>query len=500
MQKEGGPDADAEYQRLIEDGLKVQPNNLFLLRERLGTAVRRGDRAAVDEVVTRFKQFAPEWDQGGREEFAKFVKAASGPLPGDALDAFAPFSNTLAAQRGYQRDLGAVFPAAGLGGEPVAQFLRLAPMPVVVAAPDLGVTFTAEPMEAAGGDAAWAVWLNGKDCQPAVYVADGKQVRRADTAAPPLPFPGGPKAVAPSAYGVAAADFDNDFRTDLLLAGAGGLRFWRQQKDGEFVDVTAKTGLADDVLNGDYYGAWAADVDLDGDLDFIAAQRSGSPIVLRNNGDGTFTMMKDVFPNVADVRDFAWADFDRDGTPDAAFLDSAGRIAVFLNQRGGKFTKSALPEPAAAGGLALASADVNADGALDLLVLDRDGALRRLSNDGEGTWAAADLARWDDFSAGKAGPGAFRLLVGDLDNNGALDLVAAGPGRRPRLDGRRSRSVPAVARDHCGAGIRRRGPERRRPARPARPVRRRPAASPPQRRRRRITTGGTCGLTPTRPS
>ena len=427
VQKEGGPDADAEYQRLIEDGLKVQPNNLFLLRESLGTAVRRGDRAAVDEVVTRFKQYAPEWDQGGREEFAKFVKAAAGPLPGDALDAFAPFSNTLAAQRGYQRDLGAVFPAAGLEGEPVAQFLRLAPMPVVVAAPDLGVTFTAEPMGAAGGDAAWAVWLNGKDCLPAVYVADGKQVRRADAAAPPLPFPGGPKAVAPSRFGVVAADFDNAFRTDLLLAGAGGLRFWRQQKDGGFVDVTAKTGLADDVLNGDYHGAWAADVDLDGDLDFIVAPRSGSPFVLRNNGDGTFTAMKDVFPNVADVRDFAWADFDRDGTPDAAFLDSGGRIAVFLNQRGGKFTKSALPEPAATGGLALAAADVNADGVLDLLVLDRDGAVRRLSNTGEGTWTSADLAHWDNFSAGQAGPGAFRLLVGDLDNNGALDLVAAGP-------------------------------------------------------------------------
>ncbi len=70
---------------------------------------------------------------------------------------------------------------------------------------------------------------------------------------------------------------------------------------------------------------------------------------------------------------------------------------------------------------------MNADGVLDLLVLDRDGALRRLSNEGEGTWAAADLARWDDFSAGKAGPGAFRLLVGDLDNNGALDLTASGP-------------------------------------------------------------------------
>ncbi len=90
VQQAGGADADAEFQGLIEQGLKIQPNNLFLLRERLGTAVRRGDRAAVDAVVARFEEDAPDWDEAGREEFAKFMKAAAGPLPGDALDAFQP--------------------------------------------------------------------------------------------------------------------------------------------------------------------------------------------------------------------------------------------------------------------------------------------------------------------------------------------------------------------------------------------------------------------------
>ena len=430
VQQAGGAGADAEFQRLIEQGLKVQPNNLFLMRERLGVAVHQGDRAAVDELLARFKELAPHWTPEGREEFAKFEAAAEkGPLPGDALDASIPFSNVLAAQRGYSRDLNAVFPAAGLEGEPVAQFLRLAPMRAVAAAPDLGVTFTPEPLApagAGGADVAWAVWLNGQDCQPAVFVADGKQVRRADADAPPLPFPGGPKVTPPSSVGVVAGDFDNDSRTDLLLAGAGGLRFWRQQKDGIFSDVTDKTGLAADVLGGDYYGAWAADVDLDGDLDFIAAPRVGPPLLLRNNGDGTFTAVKDVFPGIADVRDFAWADFDHDGAPDAAFLDMHGQVTVFLNQRGGKFTLGALPELAAADGRALAAADVNDDGALDLLVLAANGVVRRLSNDGDAAWTTAEIARWERMSP-KSSPGGFRLLAADLDNNGALDLVAAGP-------------------------------------------------------------------------
>ena len=88
---------------------------------------------------------------------------------------------------------------------------------------------------------------------------------------------------------------------------------------------------------------------------------------------------------------------------------------------------SALAEAAAVGGLALAVADVNDDSALDLLILDRKGAVRRLSNDGEGVWSTADLARWEDIAAADAGPGAFRLLAADLDNNGALDLTACGP-------------------------------------------------------------------------
>ena len=130
--------------------------------------------------------------------------------------------------------------------------------------------------------------------QPAVFVANAREVRRAGAAAPLLPFPGGPKAIAPTTAGVLPLDWDNDFRTDLLLAGAGGLRFWQQRQGGSFADVTDKTGLPAEVLGGDYYGAWAADIEMDGDLDVIVARRVGPPLVHRNNGDGTFKAL-DIF-------------------------------------------------------------------------------------------------------------------------------------------------------------------------------------------------------------
>jgi len=42
------------------------------------------------------------------------------------------------------------------------------------------------------------------------------------------------------------------------------------------------------IVRGSYTGAWAIDFDLDGDLDVVLGVPNGDPIVLRNNGDGTF--------------------------------------------------------------------------------------------------------------------------------------------------------------------------------------------------------------------
>src|SRR5262249_5560669 len=151
--------------------------------------------------------------------------------------------------------------------------------------------------------------------------ANGREVRRADVDGPALPFPGGVKNVPPTAAGVLTIDWNNAFRTDLLLAGAGGLRFW-QQLDGAYQDVSGKTGLSGDILNGDYCGAWAADIEADGDLDIIVARRTGPVLVLRNNRDGTFKAL-DTFAAVRDAREFVWADLDNDGFPDAVFLDAA---------------------------------------------------------------------------------------------------------------------------------------------------------------------------------
>ena len=122
---------------------------------------------------------------------------------------------------------------------------------------------------------------------------------------------------------------------DLVLAGGGGLRLLRQTESGTFADVTLEA-LDASVVDMDCFGVWAADIDLDGDLDVVVGLSSLPNIVLRNNGDGTFFLLQP-FPTVTGARDFTWADLDLDGDPDAAFLDAEGKVHVFRNEQGGAF-------------------------------------------------------------------------------------------------------------------------------------------------------------------
>jgi len=107
-----------------------------------------------------------------------------------------------------------------------------------------------------------------------------------------------------------------------------------------------------------------------------------------------------------------------------ALVDGQGQLKVFENQRGGHF--QLWPLPAGVGKvLAVSAADANHDGSLDLVILEPGGAIRRLSRNASGEgWDTGDVARWAQAPA----DGSARLFWADLDDNGALDLVASGSG------------------------------------------------------------------------
>lgn len=438
------PGSDAECQRLMEEILRVQPNNLVALVERGQWAARSRDGAALRDTLDRLERLSAGWPADGREQrdrLEKVKKAAAGPLPGDVPDDLTILSNVLKRLPEYRRSAAAVNLSQLVVGEPLPQFLRLPPLRNTPAPPDLALVFAPAPLGPDKADLALPVWLTGEG-SPALFVADARQVRQ--LGGPPLPFPSGPKAAPPTAHGVLPVDWDNDRRTDLLLAGAGGLRFWRQKPDGTFEDVSAKTGLGADVLGGDYFGAWAADIEADGDLDIVLSPRAGPPLVLRNNGDGTFKVIKP-FAGVEAVRAFAWADLDNDGAPDAAMIDAQGKLHVFANERSGIFR--AREGPAEVGRLvALTVADLDGDNVFDLALLRADGSLLRLSDRDRGrAWDSAAVGTWAAFPKDSQ-PGAVQLLAADLDNNGGIDLLAAGPtGARAWLNESAGKYVPLPA-------------------------------------------------------
>lgn len=424
-ERQGDEASTSEAQKLFSKILELQPDNLAVQLEATRIAAKRNDAETLKGLVARINERAGAWPPEVQQQFKALQDAASGVDARAAATRIAFLRNVLVRVPEYRSSLAAVKMSPGEDAEPFTQFIRLENPVFTPAPPDEALTFKAEPipeLQQAKWNWVGAISLNGEDA-PAIIVANGREVRLSTGAV--LPFPGNVQAYSPGPHGVLPIDFNYDFKIDLVLAGGGGLRFFRQESPASFVDVTAQTKLPASLKDDTYDGAWAADLDADGDMDIIVST-NGEAIELRNNGDGTFTEARP-FGEHTELRDFVWADFDADGDADAATFGALG-IQVFANERGGQFRPRAMPPETRAKPeedstvRAISVADVNNDSQLDLLFLYSDGIIRRLSDKAEGQdWEVAELARVSDFPI--TPDRIYQLFSTDLDNNGSLDLV-----------------------------------------------------------------------------
>jgi len=418
-ERQGAANSEYDFQALIQKILAAQPDNLAALLELGRIAAKRGDAGTLKSALDQISARSSTWPPEAQHQLAAVKSAVSSSDLRLAATQTTFLRNVLMRVPEYRLSLTAIKAAPGDEAEPFTHFLRLE-SPVFQPAPaDMAIAFDPQPL-ANLGNGPWN-WIGaiplGSAGAPVVAVASGREVRLSTGAT--FPFPGGPSAVPPLPEGIVPVDFNYDFKTDLVLAGAGGVRLLRQDSPSQFTDVTAQTKLPKAVTNARYTGAWAVDIEADGDLDIVLGANDGLPLVLRNNGDGTFTEIHP-FAGVRGLRGFAWADFDGDGNPDAAIIDAAGRLHVFVNERQGQFRERPLPTdlPSIK---AIAVADANNDGILDFLALQADGAIIRISDKNEGqSWDIAEIARVPNAANDLAGE--IRLQVADLDNNGALDL------------------------------------------------------------------------------
>jgi len=165
-------------------------------------------------------------------------------------------------------------------------------------------------------------------------------------------------------------------------------------------------------------------VDLNGDghLDLVATARLADPAlhIWLGDGKGGFNPIAPTWTDIG-YAGLATGDINGDGFPDIVVASHFGGVQTLLSDGQGGFTEKILRRDD--GHVAAQLADVNGDGQLDLILLGyRNAGIEVYFGDGTGNWtlhAALPESRPGQIMPGRA------LVVGDLDHDGHLDLVAA---------------------------------------------------------------------------
>lgn len=259
--------------------------------------------------------------------------------------------------------------------------------------------------------------------------------------------------------GVSLADVDGDGWTDIVTVdqGVSGISVLLGNGVGNFKPaVSYRTGLspdtlvigdfnndgAPDVVTGNYTahgisallndgsGAFpnhldtytgsrviaiaAGDFNKDGYLDIATANMNRiqpSFSILFGNGDGTFALRETNYRSSGNS--VAIADVNADGNLDLVLLGS--QVTVYLGKGDGTFGHSIITETQQFGGPGVLG-DFNDDGKLDAAI-DEGGTALLLLGNGDGTFQPTQGYPVGSFAA---------IAAGDLNRDGALDLVTVG--------------------------------------------------------------------------
>jgi hypothetical protein len=169
---------------------------------------------------------------------------------------------------------------------------------------------------------------------------------------------------------------------------------------------------------------YAADFDVDGDIDIASTSNPNSVAILLNNGDGTFSSPAYTTVEGDPIALFG-ADLDSDGDIDLASAHNepgTSHLVILKNNGSGVFTVFATYAPAILG-QNISGADFDADGDVDLVITDGWGSgdnVRVMFNNGNGTFSGPYT-----YSAGTWARGAIAL---DVDNDGDIDIGVSNAG------------------------------------------------------------------------
>jgi len=279
------------------------------------------------------------------------------------------------------------------------------------------------------------------------------------------------------ATAVIAADVDNDSKPDLFVLRYGKSSLYHNDGNGHFSDITAAAKIP--AYNYLARAAAFVDYDHDGDLDLLIpggedvsgalpmeAALAGRPptrnmiilpisatpgLLLRNNGDGTFTDVT-ARANLSSPNDAsAVVPTDYDNRRDVDLLVTNDRndpgVRLWRNMRDGSFRDVARESGLGTGQLrqssSVAVGDINKDGCPDFFfgLSDRAGAF--VISDGKDHFnVSRGPDNFNDYPNVRFGKSNRASQLVDYDNDGLLDLVTVVEvGQRPSLKLRVWRNV-----------------------------------------------------------
>ena len=208
-------------------------------------------------------------------------------------------------------------------------------------------------------------------------------------------------------YGVAVGDFDNDGWEDVYITGFHGSALYHNKHDGTFTDVTAKAGVA----NADRWGTSAAfgDYDNDGKLDLYVANYVELDINdLPKFGEGAFCQYRGIPVNCG---------------PRGL---KGGRDRLYHNNGDGTFTdvteKLGL-DPDGYYGLGVLWLDYDKDGCLDLYVANDSSPSLLYHNNCKGGFTEVGAQAGTAYSSDGREQAGMGIDAADFDRDGWLDIV-----------------------------------------------------------------------------